>query len=246
MINEKTLLGYPTEIPKLGLIYPPKIKDVVGNDKFYIYAKILTISQEEIEDEWVKAGLDMSGLLNPLEYLLNNSFHSSEFLVNLKEAFLFFMHEPATILFNQKAIVIGEINEEIKSLDDLSKMRTITEDNFLMFQNVIRDMIGEKRCSPPDPTESPRAKQMKAKARYRDKIKAKQQGLKLGTLILSLCCMNYGLNLLNIGELSYAAVSPLMTMYQEKEKYETDIKSLLAGADSKKVKPKYWIHNIED
>jgi hypothetical protein len=34
--------------------------------------------------------------------------------------------------------------------------------------------------------------------------------------------------------------------YQEKEKYQLDIESLLAGADSKKVKPKYWIANFED
>jgi hypothetical protein len=31
-----------------------------------------------------------------------------------------------------------------------------------------------------------------------------------------------------------------------KEKYEIDIDSLLAGADSKKIKPKYWIRNSEE
>ena len=29
------------------------------------------------------------------------------------------------------------------------------------------------------------------------------------------------------------------------EKYDIDIRSLLAGADSKKVKPKYWIRNSD-
>jgi hypothetical protein len=38
----------------------------------------------------------------------------------------------------------------------------------------------------------------------------------------------------------------LTSMYQGKEKYELDIDSLLAGADSKKVKPKYWIKNLDD
>jgi hypothetical protein len=37
-----------------------------------------------------------------------------------------------------------------------------------------------------------------------------------------------------------------MSIYQEQEKYRLDIESLLAGADSKKVKPKYWIRNLED
>ena len=46
--------------------------------------------------------------------------------------------------------------------------------------------------------------------------------------------MGFGLNPLNIGEISYASVPVLIRFYQEKDKYETDVKSLLAGADSKK------------
>jgi len=45
--------------------------------------------------------------------------------------------------------------------------------------------------------------------------------------------------------LSYATFSKLISVYQEKEKYEVDIRSLLAGASSKDVKPKYWIHNSD-
>jgi len=37
-----------------------------------------------------------------------------------------------------------------------------------------------------------------------------------------------------------------MRTYQEKNKYEIDIESLMNGADSKKVKPQSWIRNIED
>ena len=38
----------------------------------------------------------------------------------------------------------------------------------------------------------------------------------------------------------------ILNQYQTKEKYEIDIDSLLAGADSKKIKPKYWIRNLEE
>jgi hypothetical protein len=37
-----------------------------------------------------------------------------------------------------------------------------------------------------------------------------------------------------------------MRTYQEKHKYEVDIESLMNGADKKKVKPQFWIRNIED
>ena len=57
--------------------------------------------------------------------------------------------------------------------------------------------------------------------------------------------MGLGITPLDIGEMSYAAIHSLMNMYQDKEKYMIDIKSVLAGADPKKIKPKYWIRNSD-
>ena len=57
--------------------------------------------------------------------------------------------------------------------------------------------------------------------------------------------MGIGLTPLNIGEISYACIQWLIAMYQQNEEYDIDIRSLLAGADSKKVKPKYWIKNLD-
>ena len=58
--------------------------------------------------------------------------------------------------------------------------------------------------------------------------------------------MDFGLNPLNIGEISYASIGTLIRYYQEKDKYHTDVSSLLAGADSKNVHPEYWVRNIEE
>jgi hypothetical protein len=57
--------------------------------------------------------------------------------------------------------------------------------------------------------------------------------------------MGIGITPLNIGEMSYASVGEIMKVMQDKEKYDIDIRSLLAGADSKKIKPKYWIGNTD-
>ena len=134
--------------------------------------------------------------------------------------------------------------KEVKSVDQL---RILKEEDFFEFQNLVRESMGHPKVEPPRPDENPRIKAMKAKARYRDRIKAKQgKNLKLETILTSICYMGLGLNPLNIGELSYAAIPNLFAMYQEKEKYELDIDSLLAGADSKKVKPKYWIRNLNE
>lgn len=106
--------------------------------------------------------------------------------------------------------------------------------------------MGEKAAEPPDPDEDPRVKRIKAKARYRERLKAKRQkGPQFGTLLAAICCMGIGLSPLNIGEMSYACVHWLISMEQQREEYDIDIRALLAGADSKKVKPKYWIKNID-
>lgn len=57
--------------------------------------------------------------------------------------------------------------------------------------------------------------------------------------------MGIGLTPLNIGDVSYAAIGAIMERYQMKEKYDIDIKSLLAGAKANKVNPTYWIKNID-
>ena len=111
MINTCFILGYPAEFKNLCLIYPPKVKDVVANKNYSIYMRILTFSQEEIEDEYAKANLDMKDLLTPFEYILNNAYNNKQFKVLLEQAFLFFIHEPITCLYETKQILIGDLKE---------------------------------------------------------------------------------------------------------------------------------------
>jgi hypothetical protein len=114
--------------------------------------------------------------------------------------------------------------------------------------------MGDKLVKPPepiDPEEDPMIAEIKRRARERDRIKAKRaskgkDGISLSTCLTAICCMGIGITPLNIGEMSYAAVGPIMKIMQDKEKYDIDIRSLLAGADSKKVKPKYWIRNSNE
>ena len=127
----------------------------------------------------------------------------------------------------------------------------IKEEEFFDFQNAIRACIGKKEVEKPDPDIDPRVAEIKRKQRRAQRLKAKQaakskDGISLYTTLVSICCMGLGITPLNIGEMSYVAVEAILRKYQEKEKYELDIDSLLAGADSKKVKPKYWIRNFED
>lgn len=242
MTNVNFLFGYPVEFKHLCMVYPPKVYDSF-NKHFFLYSQILTLSQEEIEDEYVEKELDISNLLNPFEYLLNSAYNDTTLMGYIKEAFYFFIHEPVTFLYEQKQIIIGDVSK-VESIKDL---RILREEDYFDFQNLVRQAVGKQVVERPDPNEDPRVKAIKAKARYRDKIKAKKgMGLSLQSTLSSICCMGIGITPLNIGELSYAIIPVLLETYQAKEKYELDTDCLLAGADAKKIKPKYWIRNFDN
>ena len=196
---------------------------------------------------------DREKIPTPFKFLLSQAYNNPQSYELIREAFQFFCHVPITILFDRKEIWLCDLEKELQennnetqeeTINRVLKIPKITEENYLDFQNCIRLSLGEAILEPPNPNEHPKIRAMKAKARYRDRIKAKQGGgISLKTSLTALCCMGIGITPLNVGELSLSAISDIMKMHQEKEKYEIDIKSLLAGANSKKIKPKYWIHN---
>ena len=232
-------------------IYPPSVREVVGNPKYGQYLKVLTVSQEDLQDELAKELGPNEQVPTPLEFILNNCFHSPEFKHIASEAFMFFLHEPVSFFYEEKMIVIGDLNKVVTKIKSINELITIKEEDYFDFQNAVREVCGDKPIDPaerPNPNEDPRITAMKAKARERDRLKAKQNaksGISIQTCLVAICCMGIGLTPLNIGEMSYAAIGPIMQMAQEKEKYDIDIRSLLAGADSKKIKPKYWIRNSD-
>ena len=249
MSKEMFFIGQPVQFKTGILIYPPSLKDVIVNKNYNTFLRILTYSQEEIEDIFVKEKKDLSSFPTPIEFMLNNCYHNRQYEIACKQAFQFFLKTEVDFLYDKKLIIIGNLKDVLKNLTSLSQLITISEEEFFDFQNLIRLATDQKTVEPPNPNEHPRIKAMKAKARYRDKIKAKQaakNGVTLFNTMASICCMGIGLTPLNIGEMSYVAMQAILSQYQTKEKYQIDIDSLLAGADSKKIKPKYWIRNLEE
>lgn len=263
MIDPRVFIKRPLSFKKNCKVYPPSVEDVLCNERYPQFLKVLTITQEDIQDDIIKKQEQKDDkqensseqkdvkIPTPFEFLLINCFYSPLFLEIVKEAFKFFMHEQITILFEQKIIIIGNLEAELVQIENFDDLIQLNEDNYFYFQNLIRMACGDKVIKPPepiDPDEDPRVTRIKMKARERDRIKAKRGvtgGISTSTCLVAICCMGIGITPLNIGEMSYAAISPIMQMSQEKEKYDIDIRSLLAGADSKKIKPKYWIRNSD-
>ena len=250
MIEPAVFICEPLKFKKDILVYPPSVRKVINDEKFGQYIKLLTISQEDLQDELSKKE-QYTNIPTPFEFLLINCYHHEEFCQAAKEAFRFFIKQEVHFFYEQKIILIGKMEQTVLNIKDLSDLKIIGEDDYFDFQNIIRKVVGEKEQKPPaplDPNEDPRIARIKAKARERDRIKARKGtagGISFITSMTAICCMGVGITPLNIGEMSYASIQPMMKMLQSKEKYEIDIQSLLAGADSKKIKPKYWIRNFE-
>ena len=252
MSKELFFIGAPKEFKPGVLIYPPTIKEIITNELFGHYERLLTFSQEEIEDEFLAAKRALEKYPTPYEFLLNNSYHNKQYEALCKQAFQFFIHDEVNFLYEQKLIVVGNLRDALQKISSIEDLVVIKEEEFFDFQNAIRESVAKKKIDPPVTDEDPRIAEIKRKARRAKQLKAKQaekskgNGITLYTTLVSICCMGLGITPLNIGEMSYVALESIMRKYQEKEKYELDIDSVLAGADSKKVKPKYWIRNFDD
>ena len=241
MLDPAVLIGSPLIFNNIK-IYPPLVKDVVTNPNFNVFYKVLTLTQEDVSDEVGNKLGEGEAMPTPFEYLFLSCQYIQGFDTIVREAFDFFCRTEIVFLFEERKVLV----------DDGSDYKAfLTEENFFDFQNVVRAVCGDKPIKPPepiDPDEDPRVTEIKRRARERDKIKARQgskNGISLNTCLTAICCMGLGITPLNIGEMSYASVGEIMKVMQNKEKYDIDIRSLLAGADSKKIKPKYWIRNTD-
>ena len=248
MIDPYSFLGRPIPFQNICKVYPPKIKEVLDEQNYPVYKKLLLSSQEDIEDEYTEQNLSLEKMPTPLGYLFGMAAMDERVKKIAIDGLQFFIKEPVSLLMDQQVILIGDLKETLSKIKSIDELKIIKEDNYFEFQNILRRACGDKEIEPYNPNENPKVKYFKTKARLRDRVKAKnsKNGLTLGTTLASICCMGLGITPLNIGELSQAAIAVIMRTYQEKLKYEIDIESLMNGADKKKVKPQFWIRNIED
>lgn len=245
MINSAVFIGYPQHFKDICKVYSPLVKEVIYEEKYPLYRKLLTESQEEIIDEYIEKKKKEEEAPTPFQFLMQLSLVEENKKI-IEQAFSFFIKEPVTIAPEQSLIIIGNLEEELVNAKTLNDLRVLNEENFFEFQNLCRISFGEEPIKQYDPNMDPRKKRMLALARKRDKVKAKKtDGIDFSTTLAAICCMGIGITPLNIGEISVGAISTLMAFYQNKEKYQQDISALLAGADKKKIQLKYWIRNLD-
>ena len=130
MIDAKIFCGLPIQFADICSIYPPTVGDVLVNDKGMYGYRLLTKSQDDIE-ELTKKVKDKK-IPTPFEFILINSYLSENFKSCIEEAFKLLTHSDIVFLFETKQIIVGELTA-ITTSTNVSQLKFITEDNFFDF-----------------------------------------------------------------------------------------------------------------
>lgn len=240
----KALFGAAIPIDDICLVYPLTVKQIIGigEEKYRQQLNLLTLTSYDLYEHYKKKGIEVSPDIDVYDNLMDSCENDGYFLLDMQEAFHTFIREQVQILSDLRIIVIGNGMEK----------RIMDKNKFFVFQNILRiqNRIPEVEEIPED--ESPMQRKFRLRreavkqAKKRQAEKESDKAVSFHDLISSLCCYNIGINLQNVGDLSIYAFHELLDRIQEKEKYDLDMRAILAGADAKKVKPKNWIRNLRE
>lgn len=240
VIKEQAYAGYPSRLPGVCYVHPVLVGEMLkmGSNVYSSRLGMLLLTSDEIrkimEEKGIKVNKNTD--LSPLPFLLKSAQANDSFYLELQAAFATFIKEEITLLPKINSVLIGPMTEK----------RLITEKNFIDFQTILNLQNRKKVPVPPPENESPFARKMRLAAEQRDAVKRKQQQKKGGAQDLA--------DLMEIAEVfgidyknkSIYAFYGLIQRHQLREKWTQDIQMLCAGADSKKIKAKYWGANPDD
>lgn len=224
----------PSKLENICEIYPLTLTEILkmGINVYNRKLGLLLLTEVEIA-QMIKEKINQEVPLeeiDPLGYLIQSADNDDMFFLELESAFSTFIKEEVLILPKINAILIGSPEER----------RLITSKNFRDFQDILKVQNQKDVEEPPPENETPGQRKMRL---LREKVAAvkKRQAQKDGE-------GQSLLDLLEIAEVfgidtdkcSLFSFYRLIRRHQLKEKWDQDIQMLCAGADSKKIKTKYW------
>lgn len=239
-IKAQAFAGVPSELEGICHIYPLTMKEIlsIGYSKYTGMLGLLLLTEQQIADiVKEKTGQNLSvEQVNPLVYLLLSTEQNDSFLLDLQKVFSTFIKEEVLFLPSISSILVGSPDDK----------RLITVENFKDFQDILRIQNKREVSAAPPKDETPGERKMRLLREKRDAVKRKQQQKGRESQSQSLVDLLeiaevFGIDWKN--ETLYAFYS-LIRRHQAKEKWDQDLAMICAGADSNKIKTKYWGENL--
>lgn len=244
----KCQIGEPILFEDICVITPPKLREIIslGYSKFVEYLNVLTMTRPTksmIKDErlW-----ELIKDFNDFQYFLTICSLDKQMNQTAREAFFFFTKEKVTFMLEPAQILFGPLNEK----------HILDEGKFAEFQHILRRMNfleqeGDEIIIYED--DSPAVKKLKEQMRENRlkvaKAKAKKNAsskdsLKLSDLIGSITLNDCGLNMTNVGEITYYALHDQLKRMGWRDAFRTNSSVALAGGKVKNSDLKNWIKSI--
>lgn len=240
-IKAQAYIGAPSQFKDIAKIYPLKMKEILtmGIDSYNSKLGLLLLTEVDIQNllkEKLKEEVPIEEL-HVLEYLLQSAARNDTFLLELESTFTTFLQEDIILLPKINSVLVGPPEEK----------RLITENNFREFQDILRIQNRRKVEAAPPENESYGQRKMRL---LREKVAAvkKKQAQKEGedeqsmAELLEIATV-FGIDINNC---TLYAFYGLLRRHQAREKWQQDIQMICAGADSKKIKTKYWGESSKD
>ena len=224
----------PSQFNNICKIYPMPVIEILemGINAYNGKLGLLLLTEVEIAQtikEKVKQDVPIEKI-DTLTYLIQSANNNDTFFLELESAFSTFIKEDILILPKINSILVGNPDER----------RLITSENFHDFQDILRIQNHKEIKEPPPPNESPGQRKMRLLREQVAAVKKKQaQKNSEGQSLLDLLEIAdvFGID---TEKCSLFSFYNLIRRHQMKEKWDQDLQMLCAGADSNKIKTKYW------
>ena len=239
-IKCQAYLNKPSFLSGVCRVYPYTMGDIIemGTLEYNCRLGLLLLTETDIYNLIKeKTGKEPEiEKIYPLQYLLQSTEIDDMFLLELMRAFSTFVKEEVLILPSQGSVVIG----------DPKQKRLITNENYRDFQDILRIQNRREFVPPPPENESFGQRKMRllnerVKEAKRKQARKKGEGQPLDVLLE--IAETYGIDVQNH---TLYAFYGLLRRHQLREKWEQDLQVICAGADSKKIKTKYWGESLDE
>lgn len=239
-IKAQAYAGVPTKMGNICEIKPLTMKEIIKMGYYNYNSRVGTLLLTEdkiVQMIKEKTGEDVAPI-NPLIYLLISANQSDTFLLELEDTFSTFITEDVLLLPKINSVVVGPPEER----------RLITPENFKNFQDIISIQNMKDIAAEPPKDETPGERKMRllrekvaeTKRRQAEK-KNKGESQDLATVLE----IADGFEMDYLDRTLYYFYKQLRRR-QAREKWNQDWQAMLAGADSKKLKSKYWGENLDE
>lgn len=232
--REQLILGKPVLMDDATcLVHQLKIKEIfdIGSENFFKSLALLTMSEQKIQS------LTKVAEANTFDFLCEMSKTKDDFKNDVCEAISLFTKEEV-YFFGLPFFQIGEPMEN-------GDTRVIDKNNFNELRSILQQQnFLDENSGKQTKAASKISQKMEENRRKINKIKGAVD-LEFVDLVASLPLTGCNLNITQVLELTYYSFNDQFKRSRKKDQYETNIRSLLAGASSKKIKLKDWVSNVQ-